>query len=417
MRVPLFGKRLWLILGFLILILINSCQVPTPTIEPFTSPDLPLDHNRIELTYPTPTHFASSPTPCQVSDNQPTPVLEVPLIVFKQEGRNFYFDSVGGNDGNSGVDPQQPWQSLKLLNSYNFEPGDTIHLKRGSTWNGTLFIWGSGQQDQPIIYTSYGEEGAAPMFRNPENGNELTTAIRITADWVVVQQLQIQDAKLAGVFIAVDADHNLIQGNEISAVGEGVAVHGQYSRIIGNYIHDLKMVHNTQGGDDDYGAIGVWLFNSDNEVAFNRLVRLKAASYDYGSDGGAIEFYKQVDRSLIHHNYVADSEGFLEIGGAKARDNRIYYNLIVNSGRVLGVHLGGKFGSAVRGLRIENNTVIDNQSKPEGASFQFWWGDPEADTLNVQNNIFYLPNYQRLVSNGEIGFNHNLIYMPAGTDT
>ncbi len=46
------------------------------------------------------------------------------------------------------------------------------------------------------------------------------------------------------------------------------------------------MINNTPGGVDDYGAVGVVLANSNNEVSYNRFIDCKAASYDFGVDGG-----------------------------------------------------------------------------------------------------------------------------------
>ena len=186
-------------------------------------------------------------------------------------------------------------------------------------------------------------------------------------------------------------------------------------RILGNYIHDLTMVKNTEGGNDDYGAVGVWLFNSDNEVAYNRLINLRAPSFDYGEDGGAVEFFKDVSNSFIHHNYVFNSKGFIEIGGGSAIDNVISYNLVINSGRTIGVHLGGKFNSDLRNLIFENNTVIDTSEAGYPAAINFWFGSPTPEMLIVRNNIFYLKNYETLVYSAEGGedFVHenNLYYM------
>ena len=85
------------------------------------------------------------------------------------------------------------------------------------------------------------------------------TAIFIEADWIVVEGFKVNNVYEAGVYIAEGADHNIVRDLEITGVGEGIKVHGQYNLITQNSIHDLHMINNTPGGVDDYGAVGVVL--------------------------------------------------------------------------------------------------------------------------------------------------------------
>lgn len=359
-----------------------------------------------------------SPTICPFLLERP----KIPVAISSPEsganGRKYYFDSVSGADNNSGVEPGQAWKSLKMINSVNYRPGDTVYFKRGSTWTGTFFIWASGTEKEPIIFTSYGDTGELPTFRNPGSESDLTSAIRIKSDWVIVENVKVQEAQLAGIYINTGSDHNIIRNIEATLVGEGISVHGMNNKIFGNYIHDLTMVHNTQGGNDDYGAVGIWLFNSNNEVAYNTLINCKAPSYDYGEDGGAVEFYKDVNNSYIHHNFAYNTDGFSEIGGGSAIDNIIAYNLVINSGRLIGLHLTGKFHSDVDNLRVENNTIIDTNPEKTDAAIAFWGGSPTPTTVVLRNNVFYLLNYSSVASIKDDGsdFTHdnNIFYIPQG---
>ena len=56
------------------------------------------------------------------------------------QAANYYVDSAGGSDANIGTSSAAPWQSLGMVNSTAFQPGDTINFKRGSVWTGTLQI-------------------------------------------------------------------------------------------------------------------------------------------------------------------------------------------------------------------------------------------------------------------------------------
>jgi hypothetical protein len=170
----------------------------------------------------------------------------------------------------------------------------------------------------------------------------------------------------------------------------GVAVRGQHNIIRDNYIHNLKMVVNTPGGDDDYGAVGVWLFDSYNEVAGNLIVNCIAPSYDYGTDGGGVEIFgENVDGAYIHHNWIIDSDGGLEIGGGSARDHIIAYNVFINNSWAIVFHLGGRYVSEVENIRFEHNVVIETAPHPRPL-FNFFRGEPTETTLSVTNNIFYV---------------------------
>ena len=72
-----------------------------------------------------------------------------------------YYVSSSGNDGNSGTSTSSPWKTLSKLDSVNFKAGDIIHFKRGDKWTGKFKLTESGNADNPIRFTSYGN-GAFP---------------------------------------------------------------------------------------------------------------------------------------------------------------------------------------------------------------------------------------------------------------
>ncbi len=374
----------------------SACQAVTPNLTG-TPPDPP------------------APTGIPVWTASPPLIGTQPPVQAACEGNCFYVDSVGGLDSNPGSAPEVPWQSLAKVHDQTFPPGSVIHFKRGSRFTDGLVIYNSGTEDAPIRFTTYGE-GPSPVFENP--GANFGRAISIYANWIILEGFLVREAQEAGVYVAPGAYHNIIQNNEITAVGEGLKVHGSYNRIIGNHIHDLRMVINTPGGDDDYGAVGVWLFAGDNEVAYNRIVNCKAGSFDYGADGGAVEIWADpgaaVDNNFIHHNFAQGNKGFSEFGGRGGTSSNtvIAYNVMVDNDRPLSIHMGGAFALEVRGLRFENNTLVDTRTESTFAAFIFTNGSPTAETLSVRNNIFWLGNYQKFTLQATNGFahSHNLYY-------
>ncbi len=87
-------------------------------------------------------------------------------------GTTYYVDADAGNDAAAGTSEATAWKTLDKVNATTFEPGDTILLKRGSIWTDS-FLWpkGSGEADNPITVTSYGDESLdkpTVIARNPE---------------------------------------------------------------------------------------------------------------------------------------------------------------------------------------------------------------------------------------------------------
>jgi hypothetical protein len=298
---------------------------------------------------------------------------------------NYYVDSVSGSDNNTGTSTSNPWQTLTKVMSRHYSPGDTINFKRGSFWTGVLQIPDSGVQGSPITFRDYGT-GARPTISNP--GGTWAREIQVYGSYVVVQGFLVRDGGDAGVEILNGANHNTVQDIEATNTGFGVSIWGQYNLVTHNYAHDLQMHINTPTpNNDDCGAIGYLLANSDNEVSYNSCVNCRATSYDYGHDGGVVEIYGNGDNSYIHHNYGSGSNGFLEIGGGSARNVRVAYNVSDNNDDSFAcLHNSGTFASTIDNFRIENNTI--KNSSVTGSTMITCMDAPTTLTqLLFRNNI------------------------------
>lgn len=248
-------------------------------------------------------------------------VYLIPVSIYAV-GTDYYIDYISGSDSNNGTSASTPWRTFDNVNSTDFQPGDTIHLKKGCTWNQELVINDSGTEANPITVETYGT-GSKPVIINPSSSED-ANSVSVYGDWIIIDGIKVEDSRYAGVEIKTDADNNIVRNIEAVNVGLGVSVWGQYNLVTNNYIHDLKEVVNTPydpgvpgSDDDDYGCVGVWLWASNNEVSYNRIIDCVAQSYDYGIDGGGIEFFGTVDNCKIHHNFVKGCMGFIEIGGDK----------------------------------------------------------------------------------------------------
>ena len=214
--------------------------------------------------------------------------------------------------------------SIAAANQLSLKPGDIVAFAAGGTYTGTLNLTGSGTASAPITITSYGA-GAKPVI----NAAGADYGINTTGSYYSIDGLHVENAFQAGVEIANSSGHNTIQNMEINGSGDGVALVGRNNLVTHNYIHDGTMIVNTPGGNDDYGANGVVIFASNNEVSFNDFTRLQAPSYDYGKDGGSVEVYAEnwegdanITNLSIHDNMSTSNNGFMEVGGDPGTSSR-----------------------------------------------------------------------------------------------
>lgn len=351
----------------------------------------------------------ASPTRTKTKTATPPPSSPTPT----SEPDSSYYVSPAGDDANPGT-IAGPWRTLSRVNQTEFSPGAVVHFQRGGSWSAGLLIDNSGDKQHPITFTAYGE-GPDPVLANPGHGNSVIT---IDADWIVVSHLAIRNTHEAGINVLQGSDHNVFAENDITDVGHGIRVAGQYNLITRNKIHDLHMIVSDDGGEDDYGAVGVVLHNSHNEVSYNTFLRCIAPAHEFEDDGGAVELYDwfgPVNDTYIHHNWASGNDGFLELGGKPGhfKDTVLAYNVSFNNEWMVLMNLGGKYGSDIADLVVENNTIVDTEGG--WASLVFGDGEPTDGTLIVRNNIFYLEGFQFL-ANGS-GFQHyDNLYFLSGTD-
>src|SRR5215217_7539459 len=74
---------------------------------------------------------------------------------------NYYFSSASGDDSRTSTaakNPSTPWKSISKLNSFfaSLQPGDSVLLKRGETFYGSITVTKSGTTSLPIVISAYG---------------------------------------------------------------------------------------------------------------------------------------------------------------------------------------------------------------------------------------------------------------------
>jgi len=312
---------------------------------------------------------------------------------FDEDGfSNRYYVSavIGKADGDGSRD--NPWDALTDIDGYAFSPGDTVFFERGSKWTGTFEITASGSPDSPIVFTSYGE-GAKPAISNPDPSANDGNAIRISANYVLIDDFYIHDCgftkprTVAGIASFNREDHHItIQNSEFSGCRVGVRLYAHDVLITNNHMHSPG------GGINEWwGPMGIVGVGYNGEISFNVIEGFLAPN-NYGYDGGAIELDDEGIHTnwKIHHNISLGNEGFLETyddsecEGCTWGDIEICYNYSDDYQWFLDGPIGDN-------PVIENNTII--RVLPANTDFNWCISlhhlIPKA---SVRNNIFVLAN-------------------------
>lgn len=327
-----------------------------------------------------------------------------------------------------------PWKTISQVNTGTsiLLPGDTVLFKRGQTYVGKLNIAKSGTATNPIVYTNYGT-GDLPEFTNTVSG----VITFYSKQYVIIDGIKITDRTISptdhtiqakiGYAIIIDNSPNCtIKNSDISLVGVAIEITGGSNNTLvsGNYFHNLRMVRNTVGGDDDYGANPMVVGSSNNMISNNRFEECWGTSYDYGYDGGAVEFFgTTMNDNKIMYNTAINCNGFIEIGSStngSASNNIIAYNKVINCG-ILGVYQNGAtFSVTVNNLQYYNNTVVETVKQYAKPSVLFWMaGTGNSGMVVVKNNIFWLSSGVNVASSkfntGQMIHTNNIYRMTSGT--
>lgn len=105
-----------------------------------------------------------------------------------------YYVKNGGNDGASGLDDDNAWETVNQVNISTFNAGDNIYFNKADEWWETLTPPSSGVEGNLITFGAYGV-GANPIINGADlvtgwtafNGNQWEAAF--TPDWGTLQEV------------------------------------------------------------------------------------------------------------------------------------------------------------------------------------------------------------------------------------
>jgi len=114
-------------------------------------------------------------------------------------GAAYYVDCAAGNDIAGGQSPATASRSVRAVSSHEFQAGDAILLRRGTTCLGTLWPKGSGAPGAPILLDAWGE-GPLPKVQ-AEPGAEAAFRLFNQEYWTV-EHAEFIGGQPHGVFVS-----------------------------------------------------------------------------------------------------------------------------------------------------------------------------------------------------------------------
>jgi hypothetical protein len=274
-------------------------------------------------------------------------------------------------------------------------------LRRDASWSGTLAVDESGRNGVPITIAMYGS-GSRPLIRRLG-----ATCVGLNGSFLVARGLKIRACRVG---INVSGSNNTVTYMRVRRNAMGIHVSGSQNRIVRNVLNDNnRMVVNTQGGTDDYGAQAIVLAGDGTEVARNVISGSDAFSYDFGRDGAAVEVFGGRN-SVVHHNLATNNNTFTELGASTSRDNVYYTNVVrasIRSAAFLVTRGATSFGPVYRTYAYNNSVYFTG-----GGSRGFSCGACGPDILKLRNNAIRVAGYAGY-ADAPFDEDYNIYYAPS----
>ena len=335
-------------------------------------------------------------------------VICLSVITSQLRATNYYVDPASSGSANGTL--ANPWKDIATVNAWmwSFSGGDTIFFRRGQHYTGMLNIYQAGTAVAPIVFMPYGT-GASPVLEyalpdglTPINRN----IIAISNSYVVVDGFMLTDSTMSatdhtptanigrGIFI-YNSNYVTLKNLDISRVGIAITVQGNNNLVENCNLHNLREIVNTAApSNDDFGALGILINGSGNNILSNTISECWAPSNDYTYDGGAMELMGESSNNRIMYNTTVNNDGFMQINSdgstATASDNLVAYNLLLNNGRVFWFNFNGTL--TVQNFRFYNNDIVETAMQHSNYPYMIGCdiAPANANALVVTNNIFWV---------------------------
>jgi hypothetical protein len=320
-------------------------------------------------------------------------------------------------------------------------PQDSFLFKRGDAFADSITLFNKNN----LYFGDYGT-GMKPLFWGKGGTIEIIFEF-YNFDNCKFENLRISDTTIDKFDLTVEANIDkafvFAQGSfftcvancEIDRIGTGVYFTNtaRFDTVRNCEISYLKMILNTPiiiNPDDDYGGVPVQIGGSGCVITKNFFHHCIALSFDYGYDGGAVEFYEEGDTiqdNIISYNTLYKNNGSFEHGSSQGvnrkpiQDNLIYYNKIINCSSVFYYNNFGQYKSIMRNEQYYNNVVVQDTVSPTGNLLMGSMAVAEAvpNIVTFRNNIFYITNGASIMralffNAGQLVHTNNVYYQSGG---
>jgi hypothetical protein len=308
-----------------------------------------------------------------------TPIAAAAAAASSTVPLRVYVNCSTGNDASAGS-LSRPWRSLTPVRATDFPAGSTVHLAKGCTWNQTLEISAESTSTAGVVVSPYGT-GARPVISGA--GRSDPSPVSLLDDRIEVTGIAVTAAARYG--IQMFGAHDVVRDVVVSHAGIAVRAMGAGDIVDRVQIRDLHMIVNTRGGNDDFGAVGVDVEAGNVEVARSSCTNCRAASFDFGHDGGFVEVWDHGDALSVHGNVATNTEGFIEIGGqgtgTSARNVRIVGNTMKEVHGGVFIHESDSFVIPTTNVLVSGNHIT-NRAASTSAVFGGYLG-----SLSLQKNV------------------------------
>ncbi|MCK5172621.1 MAG: right-handed parallel beta-helix repeat-containing protein [Planctomycetes bacterium] len=313
----------------------------------------------------------------------------------ESKARVYYLDSDSGMDSNSGLTAEEAWKSLSKAGSVGLKAGDTLRIKRGSRFQGSLRIEAVGAEDHRTVIEAFGQ-GPPPVI---DASGFLAGVHILNSHYVVVKDLEIV---ADGGRPRDGSDARKRYGVFVQATGSSTTGHITLKNL---FIHDIyPATGSSLGGRNPtsyYGtAIGVYGAENPSTNFLVEGCRIERTGYK------AIDL-KQIQQVQVLGNRMKDIGG-PAIQPGRVDDLIVRGNVVDGSGSYVDPRMHGR-GSGIwpwtcNRILIEKNRFMHARGRADSCGIHI---DFNCWDVVVQYNLSY-DNEGGFVE--ILGNNHNCAY-------
>lgn len=334
------------------------------------------------------------------------------------DARGFYLDSSRPDNSGDGRTPQTAWKDFGGLDNTNTAPGDTLYLERGSRWVDVRnFVVQSGTREAPFVVTSHGDP-AKPLPKIVSTGSNHALALAashlilekfaisgsnticivhassLPDTDITLQELEISDCR-EGINLT-EVDTVLVRANRFSNIRFGSARVGgtgitlsiaKHVRILDNEFRDCQ---DGQGATEDGGAIRLFRYNRDIEIAGNRALRT-AGFLKFGGLHGDRDSMAGI---YVHHNIAMEVQDFAWSDVQTPQDDP------------------AEWAVAFRDVYFDHNTMVQNHRWGRSA-IGVGTALTDSTRMRVRDNLFTGDSLMEFLHEGPFSRGTNLFWSSA----